>query len=104
MSEEQVTKPKKEKLSSQILRERLGAVPKKPLEISREHAKIKKKLKEVLKDGPKTVPELAQATKLPSKDVFWHLMSLKKYGEVTEGEEQDNYVEYVLRPKEEKKQ
>jgi len=74
------------------------------LEISREHAKIKKKLKGALKNGPQTVPELAQATKLRSKDVFWHLMSLKKYGVVTEGEERGNYVEYALKPKEEKRQ
>ena len=95
---------KKEKLSSRILRERLGAVPQKPLGISREHTKIKKKINTALKEGPKTVPELAQATKLPGQDVLWHLMSLKKYGNVTEGEEQGNYVEYVLKPKEEKKQ
>ena len=52
MSNEQVAKPKKKKLSSQILRERLGAVPPKPLQISREHAKIKKRLKgaNILKD------------------------------------------------------
>ena len=60
-------KPKKEKLSSQILRERLGAAPKKPIGISRENAKIKKKLRGALENGPKTVPELAQATKLPKQ-------------------------------------
>jgi DNA-binding transcriptional ArsR family regulator len=101
MSEEQVTKSKKAKLSSRILRERLGAVPQKPLGISREHSKFKKKINTALKEGPKTVPELAQATGLPSKEVLWHLMSLKKYGKVTEGEEQGNYVEYALKSREE---
>ena len=92
----------KEQLTSQILRERLGTAPKKPQEISREHAKIKKRIREALKDGPKTVPEIAETTELHSSEVLWHLMSLRKYGEVVEGEERDSYVEYTLKPTEQK--
>jgi predicted transcriptional regulator len=92
----------KQKLTSQILRERLGTVPKKPLEISREHAKIKKQIREALKDGPKTVPEIAKTTEIHSSEVLWHLMSLRKYGEVVEVEERDSYVEYTLKPTEQK--
>ncbi len=102
MSDVQAAQPKKKKLSSRIRRERLGEVPKRALEISREHAKIKKKLKGALQNGPQTVPELAHETQLPMQEVFWHLMSLKKYGEIIEGEERDNYFEYALKPEEEK--
>jgi predicted transcriptional regulator len=98
MSEQTTHKSeRKEQLTSQILRERLGTVPKKPLEISREHAKIKKQIREVLNDSPKTVPEVAEATGLHSREVFWHLMSMKKYGEVVEGDERDSYIEYALK-------
>jgi predicted transcriptional regulator len=93
----------KQPLTSQILRERLGTVSKKPLEISREHATIKKQIREALKDGPKTVPEIAEATALHSSKVLWHLMSLRKYGQVVEGEERDSYVEYTLKPAEQEK-
>lgn len=98
MSEQTTGKnQREEQLTSQILRERLGAAPKRPAEISREHAKIKKQIRGALNDGPKTVPEVAEASGLQSSEVFWHLMSMKKYGEVVEGDERDSYVEYVLK-------
>jgi predicted transcriptional regulator len=103
MSEDKPTVEKK-KLTSQILRERLGSVPQGALEISREHQKVKKRLREALKEGPKTVPEISERTQIPSRDVLWHLMSMKKYGEVIEGEEQGSYVQYALKPSEDKKQ
>jgi predicted transcriptional regulator len=101
MSEKQAAKAR-QKLSSRILRERLGAVPKGPLEMSTRHIKLQKRLKQALSDGPKTVPEVSKTTGLSTQDVLWHLMSLKKYGEIIEGEEQDSYVQYALKPREEK--
>ncbi len=102
MSEGEAIKEKK-KLTSRILRDRLGGIPQAPLEISRKHQEAKKRLREALKEGPKTVPEISDQTGMPSRDVFWHLMSMKKYGEVIEGEEQGSYVRYALKPSEEKK-
>jgi predicted Rossmann fold nucleotide-binding protein DprA/Smf involved in DNA uptake len=102
MTDEQAAKPKK-KLSSRILRDRLGSAPKQPLQLSSKHIKLQKRLKQVLADGPKTVPDIAETTGLPTRQVFWHLMSLKKYGEIIEGEERDSYVEYALKAKEESK-
>jgi hypothetical protein len=67
--------------------------------MSREHVKIKKRIREGLRDGPRTVPELSQATGISTDKVLWHLMSLRKYGEVTEVEEKDSYVSYALEPK-----
>jgi predicted transcriptional regulator len=96
-------KKQKERLTSRILRERLGGPPKRPTEISREHARIKKQIREALGDGPKTVPEVAESTQLDKSEVFWHLMSMKKYGEVVEGEERDSYVEYALKSAEQSK-
>ena len=99
---DQDTKEPKKKPSSHVLRDRMGGVPKAIQELSREHNKIKKKLKKALKESPLTVPELFEATHIPIEKVFWHLMSLKKYGVVIEGEEQGSYVKYALKPKEEK--
>ena len=57
---------------------------------------IRKKLSEALSEGPKTVPELTLQTGIPSRDVLWHLTSMKKYGKVGEGDQSGDYFEYVL--------
>jgi hypothetical protein len=87
----------------QILRERRGGVPKELVERSRRQAKTHKLLTTALQDGPKTVPEIAGITGLPSHEVLWHVMGMKKYGQIVEGEERDNYYEYALKPEEERK-
>ena len=87
----------------QILRERRGGVPKEFVERSRRQAKAHKVLAAALKDGPKTVPEIAQIAGLPTHELFWYLMGMKKYGQIVEGEERDGYHEYALKPEEERK-
>ena len=86
----------------QILRERRGGVPKELLERSRQQAKTHKLLTAALKNGPKTVPEIAQITGLPTHEAFWYLMGMRKYGQIIEGEERDGYYEYALKPGEER--
>jgi hypothetical protein len=46
----------------------------------------------------KTAPELAQLSGMPASEVLWYLASLKKYGEVFEGEKDDGYYRYYARP------
>jgi predicted Rossmann fold nucleotide-binding protein DprA/Smf involved in DNA uptake len=46
--------------------------------------------------GPKTVPEMAEATGLPPHEVLWWTASLKKYGLVTEAEKRGAYFAYRL--------
>lgn len=73
---------------------------KKTIDFVREKIKetraVRKKLSEVLSEGPKTVPELARVTGIPSQHVLWHLMSMRKYGKVAEGEPSGDYFQYVL--------
>ena len=73
---------------------------KKTVESARERMKetraFRKKLSEALTEGPKTVPELTQATGIPSQLVLWHLTSMKKYGKVGEGDQSGDYFQYVL--------
>lgn len=57
---------------------------------------LRKKLTECLTDGSRTVPELALETGIPSKDVLWHLTSMKKYNKVAEGDQDGDYFRYVL--------
>ncbi|MGB6064662.1 MAG: hypothetical protein WBG50_07615 [Desulfomonilaceae bacterium] len=57
---------------------------------------LRKKLTEVLATGPKTVPEIALETGIPSHQVLWHLTSMRKYGKVAESEQSGDYFLYVL--------
>jgi predicted transcriptional regulator len=62
----------------------------------KEQLKIEREITRVLKDGPKTVPALAEATGFPTETVFWHLVALKKYGKVVEAEQEGDYFQYRL--------
>ena len=86
-------KPKK---PIQVLRERRGGVPQELTERNRRQTDILKVLRKALEDGPKTPPELAAAVDMPTHEVFWYLMGMRKYGEIVEGEERDDYFEYRL--------
>lgn len=97
-----VEKPREMK-PVQILRERRGGVPKELVERSRRQAQTHKLLTTALKDGPKTVPEIARITELPTHEVLWYLMGMRKYGQIVEGEERDGYYEYALKPEAERK-
>ena len=92
-----MTKQLQERDSIKVVRERRGGVSKKLLECSRLQAKARKKIIQALADGPRTVPELAEAVAMPSHEVLWKLMGMKKYGLVVEGEERDSYYEYALK-------
>jgi predicted Rossmann fold nucleotide-binding protein DprA/Smf involved in DNA uptake len=58
--------------------------------------KLRKQLTDILKDGPATVPELAERTGISSPDVLWHMTSMRKYGKVAEGEQSGDYFTYLL--------
>lgn len=55
-------------------------------------------LRGLLNGAGKTAPELAQFSGMPASEVLWYLASLKKYGEVFEGEKDDGYYRYYVRP------
>jgi predicted transcriptional regulator len=50
----------------------------------KEQQAIRRQICQVLRDGPKIVPEVAQATGLPAHRVLWHLTAMKKYNLVAE--------------------
>jgi len=80
----------------QILRERRGPVPQQLQDRRKESAAIRKAITEALQAEPKTVPEITRTTGLASDKVLWHLMSMVKYGAVTECELDGDYYRYAL--------
>jgi predicted Rossmann fold nucleotide-binding protein DprA/Smf involved in DNA uptake len=87
----------KERKPIQILRERRGGVPKDLLARNREQKRLLKRLTEALEAGPRTVPEVAAETGIDAGEVLWHLMALRKFGKLVEGEEREGYFEYALK-------
>lgn len=61
--------------------------------------KTKKAFLNALKEGDKTVPELAKILNLPTDEVMYYLMSLLKYGLVETGEidDMDEYFSYKIK-------
>lgn len=54
---------------------------------------------EALKDGPKTIPEIARALGRPPREVMLWIMALRRYGRVAELPKgaTDDYYTYRLR-------
>lgn len=50
----------------------------------KEQKRIQQEICRVMRENPKTVPEVAEATGMPANEVLWHLASYKKYGIVIE--------------------
>lgn len=57
---------------------------------------VRKKLKAAMKVGPMTVPEIAEAVDLPSDQVLWHVVAMKKYDLVEEVGQSGDYYQYAL--------
>lgn len=74
-------------------------VPKKVTEQLKYFTKMKKQLLNALKEGDKTVPQLADELHLPQDEVMFQLMSLLKYGFVETGEidDMDEYFYYKIK-------
>jgi predicted transcriptional regulator len=65
--------------------------------------KRKAAIKKVLKNGPMTVPAIAEATGFAPKDVLWSLTAMRKYGSAVEAGTDGDYPTYELPEKEVKR-
>ena len=84
-----------------LLRERRGPVPEELRGRVKDHNRAQKAITDALTGGAKTAPEVAEETGIPTDEVFWHLMAMRKYGSVTEAEEAGDYYQYALTEKDE---
>jgi hypothetical protein len=60
----------------------------------KEQKKAVETIREQLKGTGQTVPELAEKTGMEPSRVLWLVATLKKYGEVLEGEKDGSYFRY----------
>jgi predicted Rossmann fold nucleotide-binding protein DprA/Smf involved in DNA uptake len=66
------------------LRESHSASVERTQVLVREQKKLHQSICSLIREEAKTVPEIARQLEIPSEDVLWFLMSLKKYGIVVE--------------------
>ena len=62
----------------------------------KEQNKVIKKIKKQLRGNPGTVPEIAKGTGIRTSEALWYLASLKKFGQMVEGEKDGAYFRYEL--------
>ncbi len=67
----------------------------------KEQKNTRQQICQVMRDAPKTVPEVAAATGLPADQVLWHITAMKKYGLAVETGQCGEY--YLYRRAEEHK-
>jgi predicted transcriptional regulator len=50
----------------------------------KEQKRVQREICQVMRENPKTVPEIAEAVGMPTNEVLWYVASFKKYGLVLE--------------------
>jgi len=70
-------------------------------EVVRDEMLMRDRVLAVLEDGPKTVPEIADALGCPSHEVMYWVMAARKYGYLDESiPTEEGYFRYTVKPKE----
>ena len=77
-----------------------------PREVMREVMLMRDRVLATLQDGPRTVPEIAEAMGAPVHEVMYWVMAAWKYGYVEESKEptEDDYYRYLLVEKEQEQE
>jgi hypothetical protein len=81
------------------LRAERGATVDAAVERNKARQAARKQVRAALAAGPATVPALAAASGLPTRDVLWHVAAMRKYGDVVEAGMEGDYPTYSLVPK-----
>jgi predicted transcriptional regulator len=62
----------------------------------KEQKAIRRQICHAMRDAPRTVPEVAEATSLPAHQVLWHITAMRKYDLVAEAGMCGEYYTYRL--------
>ncbi|MDH4205789.1 MAG: helix-turn-helix domain-containing protein [Desulfobacteraceae bacterium] len=95
MSHDDEIKKKKKEAMKKLRNDRKEWITKASTMV-KEQKTILKAIKGHLENQPATVPEISKATGISSDRILWYLATLKKYGEIIEGEKNGGYFRYVL--------
>jgi predicted transcriptional regulator len=76
------------------LREQHSASVARTQALYKEQRRIQQEIRGCIRETPKTVPEIGAALSLPTHEILWHLMAMKKYGLVVENGMSGDYPLY----------
>ena len=99
-SAEKSTSDSKEKLKA--LREERSDIIARNKELLKKQNSETGLIKKGLKDGSKTIPELAKETGLKGDLILYYVSAMKKFGEINEAGHADGYFKYSLVEKKKK--
>ena len=77
------------------LRERHRETVKAAQRMLKKQQTARKAISRAIQGGPKSVPQIAEMTGIPSHEVLWHIAAMKKYGQVKEEGLDENYEYYL---------
>jgi predicted transcriptional regulator len=66
------------------LREQHAKTVERTQTLLREQKRVQQEICKLLRDAPKTVPDVAAALNMPANEVLWYMASFKKYGLIVE--------------------
>jgi predicted transcriptional regulator len=66
------------------LRQQHAATVERTQVLLREQKRIQQEVCKLLRESPKTVPDVAAALNMPANEVLWYMASFKKYGLIVE--------------------
>ncbi len=75
----------------------IGQVSPALLEEAKEQSRVKTAILNTLKNGPMTLPEISSATGLDLRTTVYYVMTLRRYGQVKDGEAKGDYYSYALK-------
>src|SRR5512139_629060 len=78
-------------------RERMGGLSEEKKTRTKAQKAAIKAIQLALKNGPRTVPEIAAESGLPSHTVLWYIMAMKRYSMVAEAGDDGDYYRYQLK-------
>jgi len=62
----------------------------------KEQKAVRRQICHAMRDAPRTVPEVAEASGLPADQVLWHITAMRKYDLVVEAGMCGEYYTYQL--------
>jgi DNA-directed RNA polymerase specialized sigma subunit len=66
------------------LREQHAETVKRTQTLLKEQKRVQQEICQILRENPKSVPEVAEAVGMPAHEILWYIASFKKYGIVVE--------------------
>ncbi len=93
MSAKTITTKEKTKILKE-LREQYKDDVTRTRELLKENKKIHGEICKAIREEPKTVPEIAAIVGMPTPEVLWHIIAMKKYDIVEETGKRGEYYLY----------